>query len=138
MLELCTQTTNDTVLAMLRIFRNPFVHRVLTVELTKRQVVRSHAAKNTSEAGEVSAAKPAQADEAEGNVDKPAEEATEGEMEGDIQAEADEKEMETEEIEAKEEEAKPKEGEQTASPAKASASGSSLRQPIWNEIKETG
>lgn len=136
MLELCTQTTNDTVLAMLRILRNPFVHRVITIELTKRQVGKTPATKSASEAGQLSTAKPAETDTVEVIADKPAEE--EGEGKAEVKTEL-ESELETEESEEKEGEAKVKEEEQTAaSPAKPAAPASASRQPVWNEVKETG
>ncbi|XP_076450291.1 uncharacterized protein LOC143286560 [Babylonia areolata] len=39
-MELCTKTTNDTILAMIRVLRTPFVSGTITVELTKRAFIR--------------------------------------------------------------------------------------------------
>ena len=138
MLELCTQTTNDTVLTMLRILRNPFMHRVVTIELSKRQVVKARAVKNVSEAGEASTATPAESGTAEVKDEKSGEEEAEGKMETATKTEPAESEVDAEENEDKEGEVKVKEEKQTSSPAKPATTANASRQPVWNEVKETG
>ena len=138
MLELCTQTTNDTVLTMLRILRNPFMHRVVTIELSKRQVVKARAVKNVAEAGEASTATPAESGTAEVKDEKSGEEEAEGKMETATKTEPAESEVDAEENEDKEGEVKVKEEKQTSSPAKPATTANASRQPVWNEVKETG
>lgn len=75
-------------------------------------------------------------DTVEVTADKPAEEEVEGKAEVKTEPES---ELEMEESEEKEGEAKVKEEEQTAaSPVKPAAPASASRQPVWNEVKETG
>ena len=124
-MELCIASTNDTILTMLRILRNPFVNRMITIELTRR----SRAKPQVTSGKEVTAddLKTEAADDLETAQDEGVSQSSE--QNG----------VEGEQMAAQEEEKKDEDTEEESEEvAESGPQGGNSGSLAWDEVRETG